>query len=87
MDDDNSDDDMDGPGSSNGRSKNNSTGNPINWNGKPKSAVQLAGEALITRIVSEVGMCDTKFYYFVYICFCYLLPIFVVFQEVSPVNW
>ncbi|XP_042886525.1 X-ray repair cross-complementing protein 5-like isoform X2 [Penaeus japonicus] len=54
MDDDNSDDDMDGPGSSNGRSKNNSTGNPINWNGKPKSAVQLAGEALITRIVSEV---------------------------------
>lgn len=51
-----SDDDMDGPGSSNGAPKNGSTGNPINWNGKPKTAIQLAGEALITRIVSEVRL-------------------------------
>ncbi|XP_047480476.1 X-ray repair cross-complementing protein 5-like [Penaeus chinensis] len=52
VDEDNSDDDdMDGPGSSNGAPK---SGNPMNWNGKPKSAIQLAGEALITRIVSEV---------------------------------
>ncbi|ROT84418.1 ATP-dependent DNA helicase 2 subunit 2 [Penaeus vannamei] len=54
VDEDNSDDDMDGPGSSNGAPKNGSTGNPINWNGKPKTAIQLAGEALITRIVSEL---------------------------------
>lgn len=55
--DDSADDsgDVDGPGPSNGLQpfKNGVRTVPKNWNGKPKTAVQLAGEAVATRVVAE----------------------------------
>ena len=50
-DDDEDEDDIDGPSKSNGSTKIP----PLNWNGKPKSHIQLAGEVLASRIVSEVN--------------------------------
>ncbi|XP_071549630.1 X-ray repair cross-complementing protein 5 [Panulirus ornatus] len=54
--DDSEDENMDEPGPSSGLNSklNGKTSVPQNWNGKPKSPVQLAGEALVTRIVAEV---------------------------------
>ncbi|XP_068204054.1 X-ray repair cross-complementing protein 5 [Palaemon carinicauda] len=52
---DDSGNDIDAPGPSNGMQpfKNGVRSVPQNWNGKPKTAVQLAGEAVATRIVAE----------------------------------
>ncbi|KAK7067015.1 X-ray repair cross-complementing protein 5 [Halocaridina rubra] len=56
-DEDDEENNIDGPGPSNKLKsmKNGSTHVSQNWNGKPKTRVQLAGEALITRIVEEIG--------------------------------
>nr|XP_045583822.1 X-ray repair cross-complementing protein 5-like isoform X1 [Procambarus clarkii] len=55
-DDDAEDSDEDNPGPSTGvnSARNGKIQVAQNWNGKPKSAVQLAGEALVTRVVAEV---------------------------------
>lgn len=36
---------------------------PQNWNSKPKSPVQLAGETLVTRIVAEVSTLELVYNY------------------------
>ncbi|KAK3876763.1 hypothetical protein Pcinc_018476 [Petrolisthes cinctipes] len=53
-DDDDDGDDPDQPGTSNGTNGVVGKRAAQNWNGKPKTPIQLAGEALVTRMVVEV---------------------------------
>ncbi|KAG7158268.1 X-ray repair cross-complementing protein 5-like, partial [Homarus americanus] len=77
------DEDMDEPGPSNGASKdkNRKGAVPQNWNGKPKSPVQLAGELLATRIVTEVDGISCSF--------DEAIPQLIFFQRTSAssMNW
>ncbi|KAK8726331.1 hypothetical protein OTU49_010215 [Cherax quadricarinatus] len=56
IDDEEEDEDEDKPGPCSGVKSTHNGKIPVtqNWNGKPKTAVQLAGETLVTRLVAEV---------------------------------